>query len=164
MPERLQESFGVAARAHDQADWRSLVELLRYRATARPEQVAYLFLKERSAEDDNFNRISYASLDHQARTIAATLQAAGTTAGQKVLLLHQPGADFVTAFFGCLYAGAVAVTTYLGHRGRLKQGLPKIVELLKDAECKFILTSAEAAPVLKAAWEEVIGGDLPQVI
>src|SRR5437016_3512563 len=72
MPERLQESFGVAARAHDQADWRSLVELLRYRATARPEQVAYLFLKERSAEDDNFNRISYASLDHQARTIAAT--------------------------------------------------------------------------------------------
>ncbi len=164
MPERLQESFGVAARAHNQADWRSLVELLRYRATAQPEQVAYLFLKERSAEDDNFNRISYASLDQQARTIAATLQAAGATAGQKVLLLHQPGADFVTAFFGCLYAGAVAVTTYLGHRGRLKQGLPKIVELLKDAECKFILTSADAAPVFKTAWEEVIGGNPPHVI
>jgi acyl-CoA synthetase (AMP-forming)/AMP-acid ligase II len=164
MPERLQESLGVAARAHSQADWRSFVELLRYRATTQPEQAAYLFLRERAPEDDNFNRISYGSLDQQARAIAATLQAAGAFSGQKVLLLHQPGADFVTAFFGCLYAGAVAVTTYLGHRGRLKQGLPKIVELLKDAECKFVLTSADAAPVFKAAWEEVIGGNQPNVI
>src|SRR5207302_6366560 len=113
MPERLQESFGIAAQTRSQPEWRSFVELLRHRATTQPEQVAYLFLRERAAEDDNFNRISYGSLDQQARTIAATLQAAGASAGQKVLLLHQPGADFVTAFFGCLYAGAVAVTTYL---------------------------------------------------
>src|SRR6202165_1067056 len=169
MPERLQESFGVAAQVHSQADWRSFVELLKYRAINQPEQVAFLFPQERvprdrAADGDNFNRLSYALLDQQAMSIAATLQAAGISAGQKVLLLHQPGADFVTAFFGCLYAGTVAVTTYLGHRGRLKQGLPKIVELLKDAECKCILTSAEAAPPFKAAWEEVVGGDHTPVI
>ena len=116
MPERLQESLGVAARPNSQAEWRSFVELLRYRATTQAEQTAYLFLKERAPEDDSFSRVSYASLDRQARAIAATLQAAGVSPGDKVLLLHQPGADFVTAFFGCLYAGAVAVTTYLGHR------------------------------------------------
>src|SRR5947209_11080799 len=164
MPERLQESFGIAAQTRSQPEWRSFVELLRHRATTQPEQVAYLFLRERTAEDQNFHRISYASLDQQARAIAAALQAAGCVPGERVLLLHQPGADFVTAFYGCLFAGAVAVTTYLGHRGRLKQGLPKIVELLRDSECSFILTAADAAPVLKAAWEEVIGGDLPQVI
>src|SRR5205807_1442529 len=164
MPERLQESFGLAAQIHSQAYWRSFVKLLRYRAANQPEQVAFLFPRDRAAEGDNFNRISYTSLDRQARTIAATLQAAGISAGEKVLLLHQPGADFVTAFFGCLYAGTVAVTTYLGHRGRLKQGLPKIVELLKDAECKCILTGADAAPSFKAAWAEVIGGEEPLVI
>jgi acyl-CoA synthetase (AMP-forming)/AMP-acid ligase II len=164
MPERLQESFAVAARVPTQAEWRSLVELLRYRATTEPERLAYLFLQEHSSDEDNFHRISYASLDQQARAIAAVLQESGVSAGHKVLLLHQPGADFITAFFGCLYAGAVAVTTYLGHRGRLKQGLPKIVELLKDAECKFVLTSAEAAPVFRAAWQEVIGGDQPCIV
>jgi acyl-CoA synthetase (AMP-forming)/AMP-acid ligase II len=163
MPERLQESFGVAAQIHSQADWRSFVELLRYRASNQPEQVAFLFPRDRAANADNFHRISYASLDQQARSIAATLQAAGISAGQKVLLLHQPGADFVTAFFGCLYAGTVAVTTYLGHRGRLKQGLPKIVELLKDAECRCILMSTDVAQPFKAAWEEVIGGGEHQV-
>src|SRR5437016_5919648 len=164
MPERLQESFGIAAQTRSQPEWRSFVELLRHRATTQPEQVAYFFLRERTVEDQNFHRISYASLDQQARAIAAALQAAGCVPGQKVLLLHQPGADFVTAFYGCLFAGAVGVTTYLGHRGRLKQGLPKIVELLKDAECNFVLTTAEAAPVFKAAWEEVVGGNQPQVI
>ncbi len=164
MPERLQESLGVTARPQSPTEWHSFVELLRHRATTQPERTAYLFLKERSAEDDNFSRISYASLDQQARAIAATLQAAGVSAGDKVLLLHQPGADFVTAFFGCLYAGAVAVTTYLGHRGRLRQGLPKIVDLMKDAESKFVLTSADAATIFTTAWAEVIGGDEPRVI
>jgi acyl-CoA synthetase (AMP-forming)/AMP-acid ligase II len=164
MPERLQESFGIAAQTRSQPEWRSFVELLRHRATAQPEQVAYLFLRERAVEDQNFHRISYASLDQQARAIAAALQAAGCLPGQKVLLLHQPGADFVTAFYGCLFAGAVAVTTYLGHRGRLKHGLPKIVELLKDAQSNFVLTTADAAPVFRAAWDEVVGGDQPQVI
>ncbi len=164
MPEQLQASFGIAPRSISQPEWRSFVEIVRYRAATQPEHVAYLFLREKTVEDENFHRISNFSLDQQARAIAAALQAAGCTPGQKVLLLHQPGADFVTAFYGCLFAGAVAVTTYLGHRGRLKQGLPKIVELVRDSECKFILTAADAAPLLKAAWEEVIGGNQPYVI
>ena len=164
MPEQLQESFGIAPQRRSQPEWRSFVEIIRYRAATQPEQVAYLFLRDKTIEDESFHRLSSFSLDQQARAIAAALQAAGCSPGQKVLLLHQPGADFVTAFFGCLFAGAVAVTTYLGHRGRLKQGLPKIVELLRDSECSFILTAADAAPVLKAAWEEVVGGDLPDVI
>ena len=32
--------------------------------------------------------------------------------GDRVLLLVPPGLDYVAAFFGCLYAGAVAVPAY----------------------------------------------------
>jgi acyl-CoA synthetase (AMP-forming)/AMP-acid ligase II len=156
--------IALATQTRKLPEWQTFVDLLRYRATTQAEQHAYMFLRERAIEDQNFDQLSYASLDQQARSIAAALQAAGCSPGEKVLLLHQPGADFVTAFYGCLYAGAVAVTTYLGHRGRLKQGLPKIVELLKDAGCNFILTAADAAPVFTAAWQELIGGSQPQMI
>ncbi len=52
--------------------------------------------------------IGYPDLARRARTIAAGLTARGL-AGQRVLLSLPPGLPYVTALFGCLYAGAVAV-------------------------------------------------------
>ena len=34
-------------------------------------------------------------------------------AGTLALLLYPPGLEFIAAFFGCLYAGVVAVPAYL---------------------------------------------------
>jgi acyl-CoA synthetase (AMP-forming)/AMP-acid ligase II len=124
--------------------------------------MGFLFLRDNNPEND-LDLLSYSQLDEKARAIAAVLQQSGEP-GQRVLLLHQPGMDFVTAFYGCLYAGAIAVTTYPAHRGRLKQSLSKICELLKDAQCNTILTTADIAPVFNAAWKEVVGGAAPLVI
>ena len=55
--------------------------------------------------------LSYAGLDERARAIAALLQEHGA-AGERVLLLYPPGLDYIAAFFGCLYAGVVAVPAY----------------------------------------------------
>jgi acyl-CoA synthetase (AMP-forming)/AMP-acid ligase II len=46
----------------------------------------------------------------------------------------------------------------------LKQSLPKICDLLTDAECSTILTTSEIAPVFTAAWKEVIGDQAPLVL
>jgi acyl-CoA synthetase (AMP-forming)/AMP-acid ligase II len=162
MPERLQEAFGASRALRRPAEFESFVALLRHRATAQPQQAGFLFLRDNNPEND-LDPLSYAQLDEKARAIAAVLQQSGAL-GQRVLLLHQPGADFVTAFYGCLYAGAIAVTTYPAHRGRLKQSLPKICDLLIDAECSTILTTADIAPVFTAAWKEVIGGELPLIL
>jgi 8-amino-7-oxononanoate synthase len=56
-------------------------------------------------------------LDRSARRIAAWLQERNMF-GQRILLLYPPGLDFITAFFGCLYAGAIAVPLYPPHRNR----------------------------------------------
>jgi acyl-CoA synthetase (AMP-forming)/AMP-acid ligase II len=32
--------------------------------------------------------------------------------GERALLLYPPGLDYLAAFFGCLYAGVVAVPAY----------------------------------------------------
>src|SRR5258708_6187298 len=162
MPERLQEVIGAVRPPRRAAEWQSFVALLRHRATTQPNQTAYFFPQDHGLEED-FDRLSHALLDQKARAIAAMLQQSGEP-GQRVLLLHQPGADFVAAFYGCWYAGAIAVTTYPAHRGRLKQSLPKIRELLKDAECSTVLTTTVLASIFTAAWKEVIGEDEPLVL
>src|SRR5689334_13478410 len=161
MPKR-QQALGASRGTRLHTEFPSFVSLLRHRASEQPDRTGFLFLRDNNPEND-LDLLSYAQLDKRARAIAAVLQQSGEP-GQRVLLLHQPGADFVAAFYGCLYAGAIAVTTYPAHRGRLKQSLPKVCDLLKDAECSTILTTSDVAPVFTAAWKEVMGGEMPLVL
>src|SRR5689334_12849642 len=161
MPKR-QQALGASRGTRLHTEFPSFVSLLRHRASEQPDRTGFLFLRDNNPEND-LDLLSYAQLDEKARAIAAVLQQSGEP-GQRVLLLHQPGIDFVTAFYGCLYAGAIAVTTYPAHRGRLKQSLPKICELLKDAQCNTIMTTADIAPLFDTAWKEAIGGVAPLVI
>src|SRR5215471_3029560 len=162
MPERLQAAFGASRGPRPRVEFQSFVALLRHRATAQARETGFLFLRDNNPEND-LDLFSYSQLDTKARAIAAVLQQSGEP-GQRVLLLHQPGVDFVTAFYGCLYAGAIAVTTYPAHRGRLKQALPKICDLLKDAECSTILTTSDMLEPFSAAWREVMDGEQPLVL
>jgi amino acid adenylation domain-containing protein len=82
--------------------------LLRARAAERPEQVAFTFLTDGESEG---GRLTYRELDRRAAAIAAAL-AASVAPGERALLLYPPGLDFIAAFFGCLYAGVVAVPAY----------------------------------------------------
>jgi acyl-CoA synthetase (AMP-forming)/AMP-acid ligase II len=86
----------------------TIVDILRDRATNQPTQVGYTFLADGENES---GRLTYATLDKQARAIAARLQAI-CVKGDRVLVVYpyQAGLEFIAAFFGCLYAGVVAVT------------------------------------------------------
>jgi acyl-CoA synthetase (AMP-forming)/AMP-acid ligase II len=112
----------------------TLVELLRQRTAAAPDALAYDFLEDGEERSMPFTR---AELDRRARHVAAVLQGAGATGGTAVLLF-QPGADYVTAFWGCLYAGVIAVPAYPPQDNRHAQ---RIQRILQDAGARFILTS-----------------------
>ena len=47
------------------------------------------------------------------------------------LLLYPPGLEFITAFFGCLYAGVVAVPAYLP---RVNRPMTRLRSLVVDAD------------------------------
>src|SRR6185503_1203965 len=87
---------------------RTLVDLLRRQAGTHEAKSAFTWLADGEAEE---TCLTYGELDRRARAIAVQLAAAGAS-GERVLLLYPAGLDFIAAFFGCLYAGAVAVPAY----------------------------------------------------
>ena len=92
----------------------NLVELVRHRAKFQPDHVALVYLLD--GENEQI-QLTYGELDRQARAIGAWLESLDLV-GQKALLLYPPGLEFVAAFFGCLYAGVVAVPVYPPRRNR----------------------------------------------
>ncbi len=135
----------------------NLVDLLRHRASHQAHDRAFLYLVD--GEDEEIV-ITYSQLDQQARAIAAYLTARGLT-GERALLLYPAGLDFIAAYFGCLYAGVVAVPAYPPRRNR---SLNRIQSIVDDCQAKVALTVAsvlervelvldEAPDLKRIAWQ-----------
>src|SRR5262245_37423391 len=88
----------------------TIVDILRIHVAENGDQIVYRFLVTGEVDGPRVEW-TYADVDRRARAVAAELQAAGL-AGKPVLLLFAPGLDFIAAFFGALYAGAIAVPAY----------------------------------------------------
>jgi acyl-CoA synthetase (AMP-forming)/AMP-acid ligase II len=131
-----------------QARGPTFVELLRERARRQPERAAFVFLADGEVE---CGRMTYADLDRRARAVAARLRGRGA-AGERVLLIHRDAADFLPAFFGCLYAGAAAVPTPAPHPALFKHALPRLHAIIGDAAPSFAI----ASPSLRADLEALL--------
>ncbi len=112
----------------------NLVELLLHRARCQPEDVAFTYLVD--GENEQLH-LTYRELDRQARAIGAWLES-HDLAGERALLLYPAGLEFIAAFFGCLYAGVIAVPVYPPRRNR---SLNRIQAIADDAEAKVALTT-----------------------
>jgi acyl-CoA synthetase (AMP-forming)/AMP-acid ligase II len=117
-----------------QTKFSTLVDLLGYRAQNQSDQTAYTFLEDGETEA---GRLTYKELDRQARAIALRLQSLDAT-GSRALLLYPPGLEFIAAFFGCLYAGVVAVPAYPPRRN---QNMTRLQAILTDAQATVALTT-----------------------
>jgi acyl-CoA synthetase (AMP-forming)/AMP-acid ligase II len=124
----------------------SLVGLLRRRARLQGERRGFTFLADGETESGH---LTYAELDRRARALGATLQAAGA-AGERALLLYPSGLEFVAAFFGCLYAGVVAVPAAPPHPARPGRCGPRLEAIARDAGASIVLTT-EAIAGMRAA-------------
>lgn len=111
----------------------TLVDLLGYRAQSHTEVTAYTFLQD----GEEAGRLTYKELDLKARAIAALLQSLDTTVSS-ALLLYPPGLDFIAAFFGCLYAGVVAVPAYPPRRN---QNMSRLQAIVASSQATVALTT-----------------------
>ena len=128
------------------ANFDSLTEALGVHAVRAPERTAYVFLTEGEEEQD---RLTYAALDARARAIGAALSRS-VRPGGRVLLLYPPGLDFVAAFFGCLYAGVIAVPAYPPRSPRM---MPRLLAILADAQPAVALAAGASSQRVRG-WLE----------
>jgi acyl-CoA synthetase (AMP-forming)/AMP-acid ligase II/3-oxoacyl-(acyl-carrier-protein) synthase len=111
----------------------TLVSLLVQRAQQQPDDTVYTFLSSAHGGDV---QITYAQLDARAKQIAVYLKAKRVPVDAPVLLLFHPGIDYICAFFGCIYAGAIPVPAYPSRK------FDRLRAIIDDADTSVVLTSS----------------------
>ncbi|GAA3127131.1 fatty acyl-AMP ligase [Streptomyces rectiviolaceus] len=127
--------------------FRTFTELVLARTSALGPKDAFIFLPD-DAKGSAPQHLTYGQLDQEARRIGSWLQERGAT-GRQVLLLYPSGLEFIKAFVGCLYAGAVAVPAPLPTEQG--QHFARVSGILRDAEARAVLTDGGNAPEI-SAW------------
>ncbi|MEH2382490.1 MAG: amino acid adenylation domain-containing protein [Nostoc sp.] len=121
----------------------TIVDILGDRSFKMPHTQAFTFLEDGETQELTLN---YHELDRRSRAVAAQLQALGLS-GKRAILLYPPGLDYLTAFFGCLYAGVVAVPAY---PPRNQRKTPRIQAISIDAQASIALTTTAMLPTLQS--------------
>lgn len=111
-----------------------MLDAIQRNAAIHGEKEAYSFLDENGV---TAAKLTYGELLLRAQALAEWLLE-GRLGGERVLLIFPQGLEFVSAFFGCLFAGAVAVPVYPPSRSA---HLARLLSVVGDAEPSIVLTS-----------------------
>lgn len=134
-----------------QTKFSNLGEILSHRAAIQPDKHIYTFLKDGESEQANY---SFKELEQRSKAIAATLQQL-VQPGDRALLLFQPGIEFITAFYGCLLAGVVAVPAYPPNTSRIRTSIPRLMAIVKDSGATISLTTSDILPAFQPFSQEI---------
>lgn len=137
----------------------TLAHALLIQAERRGTDLAFRFLdtvRDAGKTEDGV-AVSYVALHGRACAVANALRRI-TRPGDRALLLYEPGRDYIASFFGCLYAGVIAVPIYPPTSPASRERLDKIVI---DATPAAFLTSQALLAACKDAGLEVPRADAP---
>jgi acyl-CoA synthetase (AMP-forming)/AMP-acid ligase II len=125
----------------------TLIELLLSRSDQHPDKIAFTFLADGEREQCY---LRYGELDRRARAVAAKLQRC-CSEGQRAILLYPPGIEFIVGFFGCLYAGLIAVPTT---PPRPNRPLSRFRAILSGAQTSTVLTTTSLASQMNRRFSD----------
>lgn len=128
----------------------SMVELLELRCRENPSKVLYEY--DRGESLDREGR-TYGDLRAAARKVAASLREV-VQPGDRLILMYPPGLEFFEAFFGCMYAGAIAIPLFPPPRGGIGSKMEHFVRVVGDARASACLAPAKLVATLAQAGDE----------
>ncbi|CDZ77120.1 Long-chain-fatty-acid--AMP ligase FadD29 [Legionella massiliensis] len=111
----------------------SILESLDQLIRKKPDLALYRFIEQ----DGTVQEITPIMVDFQAKKIAAQLQAHDSYQ-KPVIILYEPGCEYIFALFGCLYAGAIPVPAYPPLNEEMASTLKKIID---NSQTKLFLTN-----------------------
>ena len=125
----------------------TFLDVIEYQSRVHAAKTAMIFTDKNGEEEA---RMTYAQLLKRARRLATQLREQwGVKEGDRVLLVHPPGIDFVVAFVGTMFARAIPVPTYPPNPGDLKKDLPKISRIVEDCGTQVALTTRGLRQLLR---------------
>ena len=126
----------------------TLIDLLILQAKQQTDWKVYTFLENGEGKGES---LTFQELDRQARKIASYLQK-NTQVGDRVLLLHLAGFEFITSFWGCLYAGVIGVPLY---PPRQHHSLLRVQHIINDCQPTLALTNKSILPRVRTLLESL---------
>lgn len=147
------DSSVTSAVSFDPLQAGTLVELLTGRAQVQPTRAPFIFLGNGDQETDS---LTYAQTDLRARAIGAHLRTL-VDSGERALLLYAPGLAFNEAFYGCLYAGVIAVPVAPPQVSKLAASLARLRAIVESSGATALLTTSDIAAQLTPVLEAVEG-------
>lgn len=127
-----------------------LPDVLQQRAAEEPGTRAYVFLNEDGAESV---ALTVGELHARALDVAGRLRAV-CAPGDRALLMFPQSLDFIVAYFGCLYAGVVAVPVNPPRRNKVQDATRSIV---RDCAPAAVLTIGTMRDSLRETVESLCG-------
>ncbi len=115
-----------------------------------PARCVYTYLEDGDSKEVS---VTCAELDQKARQIGSMLRQRKAT-GERVLLLYRRAPEFIEAFLGCLYAGAVAVPMAYT---RPAASAERIERVAKDCQAMYVLTNSETIETFKQEKSSALG-------
>jgi acyl-CoA synthetase (AMP-forming)/AMP-acid ligase II/acyl carrier protein len=109
------------------------------------DKEAFRFVRGADAEEVV---LSYRALHERAMAIGGHLQTL-LAPGDRALMLFPPGLEFIEAFFGCLYAGVIAVPVALPGRRSMTSS---VVAVISASSPTVVLSTAEQCEQVANSW------------
>lgn len=113
-----------------QGSFKTLIEMLRFRAEEIPDKPAFSYAGETCSFGGMWNRVN---------RFAAYLQRLGIGSGDRVVLALPNGHEFFSAFYGAQRAGAVAVPLFPGFSPE------RILTTARDCRARIVVTASDTA-------------------
>lgn len=123
----------------------TIVDLVLRNVSRNPDRIAFTFLEHGELDSSGMSTLTWAQLDRRARAIAVRLRELAEP-GERIMLLCPPGFLYLEAFFGCQYAGMIAIPLY---PPRLNRPLDAIQNVAQDVQARFVVTTQEIGKTLE---------------
>jgi acyl-CoA synthetase (AMP-forming)/AMP-acid ligase II len=132
----------------------SLIDVVVEQSATQGDNQAYTFLEGGERESA---RLTWMDVHRRSCAVAAVIQDRAPR-GSRVLLLCRPGLEFIPAFFGCVYAGAIAVPAYPPTGARADAGATRLRGMVLDAGVTLVLTTSVVSANARA-----LAGVIPEL-